>query len=190
MENAGVGYRSAQRRAIRSRRTGVLCEKEKGDDEGCQASVRSFCCARPAVWTTLTNRTNDHLVQSGRIRITRRASVAATSATQSAVARSAHHHPRSCSAKSPNRANSPKAAPMALNVPSPINAWLPSRLPVRYFAHPRGASTTAEAPAEIIAKSECSGTECERRFWIAATVRVIATRLRPVATTIEARASA
>ena len=60
--------------------------------------------------------------QSGRIRNTRAASSEATTATQRAVARSAHHHPRSCSAKSPRRANTPRAAPMPLNVPSPIKA--------------------------------------------------------------------
>ena len=60
--------------------------------------------------------------QSGRIRSTRIASVAATTATQRAVTRSAHHQPRSCSAKSPRRASIPRAAPMPLSVPSPIKA--------------------------------------------------------------------
>ena len=55
---------------------------------------------------------------------------------------------------------------------------------------PRGARTTAETPAEIIAWTECSGIERERRSLMAAMVRVTATMFNALATTTEARASA
>ena len=72
-------------------------------------------CCRP-------RREGRRRTQSGRDRTTRIASAEATTATQRAATRSAHHQPNSSSARSPRRATTPSTAPMPLNVPSPIKA--------------------------------------------------------------------
>jgi hypothetical protein len=131
-----------------------------------------------------------HCPQSGLALTTLVASAAATAATTRAATRSAHHQPKRWSVNKPTKARIPRADPKALSVPSPIKAWLFSRCPVRYLAHPRGARTTAETPAAIMASTVGPGAVCVIRSMMAATTRVIATRPSAPATTTDARASA
>lgn len=58
------------------------------------------------------------------------------------------------------------------------------------MANPNGASTTADTPAETMTNTDLCGPDPDTKPLIAATVNVTATTLKPVATTIEARASA
>lgn len=72
-----------------------------------------------------------------------------------------HPHPNNASSTRPSMVRAARVAPIAVNIPSPFRALLPSRAARRSFARARGGRTRTERPATRTATPATSAPECD-----------------------------